>query len=173
MGTRSSCLLLSTTVAPISHSTGIPRNNVTKWMCVLLKTVVLMRRKMDSPSNSVKVVVQQQRRQPQRQLLKHAKIIRFHITGIHPSETNPYGEFDFPSVWCSTYQHNCCPHTNSFIIPFLAQTLPSIQQYGVTSPQNRNFSTNLQKIAVLITMAFMTYPCNNVGWKIYAPMASR
>jgi hypothetical protein len=103
-----------------------------------------MRMKMDSPSNSVKVVAQQQQRQPQRKLLKHAKIIRFHITGIHPSETNPY-----------------------------AQTLPSIQQYGVTSLQNRNFSTNLHKIAVFITMAFMTYPCINVGWKIYAPMASR
>jgi len=103
-GTRCSCSPLSMTVAHFSHNTVFLAIYVAKWMCVP-QTVVLTRRKMDYPSRSVKVVApqQQQRRQPQRRLLKHAKIIRFHITGTHPSE-----------------------------MTFYAQTLLRIQQHGVT-----------------------------------------
>ncbi len=175
MVTRCSCLTLSMTVA---HS--ILRCLV---ICVAkltyaLWTVVLIRRKMDCPSNSVRVDAQQQlqpRRQLQqlRNLLNHAKIIRFHCTGTRRLEMIYYGEFSFHAYRASSIITNCFPHINSSMILFLAQTLLITQKHGVALMQNRNFSTNLQKIAAMITTVSSTCPWMRAIWKIYAPMASR
>ena len=118
MVTRCSCLTLSMTVA---HSILRCLVKCVVKLTYALRTVVLIQRKVDCPSNSVRVDAQQQL-QPRRQqlqlrnLLNHAKIIRFHCTGTRRLEMMCYGEFGFHAYRASSIITNCSPHINSFMI---------------------------------------------------------
>ena len=170
--TKCSCSTLLMNVVSISLHRVFLVKIVAKLTCAH-RTVVLIRRIMDCPLNSVKVDAPRQQLQQLRRLLKNAKIIRFHCFGTRRLEMKSYGEFDFPAFRASDIITNCCPHIHSFIKLLLAQTLLRILKHGVALVQNRNFSTNLQKIAAKITMASLTYPWIRARWKIYALTPSR
>ena len=100
METRCSCLPLSMTVVNTSLNRVCLGKIVSKLMFAP-QTVALIRRKINCPSDSVKVGAQPQQRQQrqlQQQLLDHVKMVRFLCTGTHRQVMISYGEFDFPSV---------------------------------------------------------------------------